>query len=342
MAVSMDSTEAKPLQAADFSSGNLVKWCPGCGDYSILAALQSTLAKRGKLPHQVAIVSGIGCSSRLPHYVSTYGFHTIHGRALAVATGVKSVRPEMDVWVITGDGDCLSIGGNHLIHALRRNQDLKILLFNNRIYGLTKGQFSPTTPMGLENKSAPMGTIDHPVHPLALALASEASFVARTADNDPAHMRQVLARAAEHQGAAFVEILQNCVIFYDKAHVDYYGAKARRERLLYLEDGQPMTWGAEMGKGLAVEGGSLKAVDATAANRDRLLVHREDDPSGMMAFMLSRMEYPEYPVPMGVLRAVKRPPYHALLENQVAGAKAKYGEGDLQALLAGGRTWEVA
>ena len=330
------------LTRKDFVSNQEVKWCPGCGDYAILAQVQKVLPELGIPRENIVFVSGIGCSSRFPYYMNTYGMHSIHGRAPAIATGLTLGRPDLSVWVITGDGDALSIGGNHIIHAMRRNVSLRILMFNNRIYGLTKGQFSPTTPMGLENKSAPLGTIDHPVQPLALALASEASFVARTADNDPAHMRQVLARAAEHQGSAFVEILQNCVIFYDKAHEDYYGTKNRRERLLYLEDGQPMTWGAEQSQGLALEDGGLKPVAVTPANRDRLLVHREGDPSGMLAFMLSRMEYPDYPVPMGVLRCVKRPPYHALLENQVAGAKAKYGEGDLQALLSGGRTWKVA
>ncbi len=329
------------LSANDFHSGAMVRWCPGCGDYSILSAVQSVLAKQGKAPHQYAFISGIGCSSRFPHYMSTYGFHSIHGRAPAVATGVKAVNPDLEVWVITGDGDCLSIGGNHIIHALRRNQDFKVLLFNNRIYGLTKGQFSPTSPMGLVNKSAPLGTIDAPLHPVSLALAAGATFVARTADNDVNHLRETLTRAANHKGSAFVEILQNCVIFYDKAHEDYYGLKTRKDNILYLHDGQPLVYGATVEKGLVLDGLDVKAVDAASAPKDGLLTHDEAQESGMLAYLLSKLDYPEFPVPLGVFRDVTKPTYDRLLNHQVEEAKKAKGEGDLAKLLKGPQTWQV-
>jgi 2-oxoglutarate ferredoxin oxidoreductase subunit beta len=326
----------KPM---DFHSGNIVRWCPGCGDYAILNAVQKVLAGRKKAPHEYAFVSGIGCSSRFPLYMSTYGFHTIHGRALAVATGVKAATPKTEVWVITGDGDCLSIGGNHLIHALRRNQDFKILLFNNEIYGLTKGQFSPTSHLGLVNKSAPFGTIDNPLNPLKIALAAGATFVARTADNDMAHMTSVLERAANHKGSAFVEILQNCVIFNDKVYEDYYGVKTRKDTLMYLHDGEPMLYGKSTERGVVHAEGSLKTVEAASAERSKVIVHNEKDPN--LATLLTSLQYPENPVPMGVFRAVEQPVYHEMMMAQVDMAKKQFGEPDLEKLVRGPKTWKV-
>jgi 2-oxoglutarate ferredoxin oxidoreductase subunit beta len=323
----------------DFHSGLIVRWCPGCGDYAILAAVQKVLAERGKAPHEYTFVSGIGCSSRFPLYMSTYGFHSIHGRALAVASGVKAANPKQEIWVITGDGDCLSIGGNHFIHALRRNQDLKILLFNNEIYGLTKGQFSPTSRFGLVNKSAPYGVIDQPVSPIRLALAAGASFVARTADNDMAHMAETFRRAADHKGTAFIEILQNCVIFNDKVHEDYYGVKTRKDTLVYLHHGQPLLYGKTVERGLAIDGFKFKAVDASSKD---IYVHDEHEPTGAVASMLSKMEHPDYPVPLGVFRSVERPVYHEMMYEQIEAARKVNGEPDLAKLIKGPKTWTVS
>jgi 2-oxoglutarate ferredoxin oxidoreductase subunit beta len=325
----------------DFHSGNIVRWCPGCGDYAILAAVQKVLAERGKPPHQYTFVSGIGCSSRFPLYMSTYGFHSIHGRALAVATGAKAANPDQEVWVITGDGDCLSIGGNHFIHALRRNQDIKILLFNNEIYGLTKGQFSPTSRFGMVNKSAPYGTIDEPVSPIRLALAAGASFVARTSDNDMAHMAEVLRRAAEHKGTAYIEILQNCVIFNDKVHEDYYGVKTRKDTLVYLHHGEPMLYGKTVEKGLVVDGFKFKSVESAKA-ADQVYVHDEKEETGAIASMLSKLQHPDFPVPVGVFRQVERPVYHEMMHGQIEAARKAGGEPDLTKLVRGAKTWTVA
>ncbi|HTB21174.1 MAG TPA: 2-oxoacid:ferredoxin oxidoreductase subunit beta [bacterium] len=333
-----DSPKAQTPQ--DFHSGLIVRWCPGCGDYAILAAVQKVLAERGKAPHEYTFVSGIGCSSRFPLYMSTYGFHSIHGRALAVATGVKAANPKQEVWVITGDGDCLSIGGNHFIHALRRNQDFKILLFNNEIYGLTKGQYSPTSRFGMVNKSAPYGTIDEPVSPIKLALAAGATFVARTADNDMAHMAETFRRAAEHKGSAFIEILQNCVIFNDKVFEEYYGVKTRKDTLVYLHHGQPVLYGKTVEKGLAVDGFNFKSVDAS--QKDQVYVHDEHEPTGTVANMLAGLSHPESPVPLGVFRCVERPAYHEMMYAQVESARKANGEPDLGKLLKGPKTWTVS
>jgi 2-oxoglutarate ferredoxin oxidoreductase subunit beta len=335
------ATESPKAQTPqDFHSGLIVRWCPGCGDYAILAAVQKVLAERGKAPHEYTFVSGIGCSSRFPLYMSTYGFHSIHGRALAVATGVKAANPNQEVWVITGDGDCLSIGGNHFIHALRRNQDIKILLFNNEIYGLTKGQFSPTSRFGMVNKSAPYGTIDEPISPLRLALAAGASFVARTADNDMAHMAETFRRAAEHKGTAVIEILQNCVIFNDKVFEEYYGVKTRKDTLVYLHDGQPALYGKTVEKGLALDGFRFKSVDAS--QKDQIYVHNEREETGGVANMLAGLSHPESPVPLGVFRCVERPAYHEMMYAQVDTARKANGEPDLAKLLRGPKTWTVS
>ncbi len=268
--------------------------------------MQKVLSERERPPHMYTFISGIGCSSRFPLYMSTYGFHTIHGRALAVATGVKAANPKQEVWVITGDGDCLSIGGNHFMHAMRRNQDLKVLLFNNEIYGLTKGQYSPTSKLGMINKSAPFGTIDNPVSPIRLALAAGATFVARTADNDINHMTETLRRAADHKGSAFVEILQNCVIFADKVHEDYYGVKTRKDSLIYLHDGEPLLYGKTVEKGMAIDGFKMEGVEA-ASNKSRIAIHDEKEETGTLANMLASLTFPESPVPLGVFRDVDAP-----------------------------------
>jgi len=333
-------TPSKKFTPQDFHNGSVVRWCPGCGDYAILAAVQKVLAERERPPHMYTFVSGIGCSSRFPLYMSTYGFHSIHGRALAVATGVKAANPEQEVWLITGDGDCLSIGGNHFIHALRRNQDVKILLFNNEIYGLTKGQYSPTSRFGMVNKSAPYGTIDEPLSPVRLALAAGASFVARTSDNDLNHMAEVLRRAADHKGSAFVEILQNCVIFADKVHEDYYGVKTRKDSLLYLHDGEPLLYGKTVEKGLAIDGFKFKSVE-TSSQRDQVCTFSEKEETGAVASMLSKLSHPDFPVPVGVFRCVPRPAYHEMLHGQIESARKANGEPDLAKLIRGPKTWAV-
>jgi 2-oxoglutarate ferredoxin oxidoreductase subunit beta len=341
----MTTAIAPPASAGfkpqDFHSGNIVRWCPGCGDYTILAAVQKVLAERSRQPHEYTFVSGIGCSSRFPLYMSTYGFHSIHGRALAVATGVKSANPEQEVWVITGDGDCLSIGGNHFMHAMRRNQDFKVLLFNNEIYGLTKGQYSPTSKLGFVNKSAPFGTIDTPINPIRMALAAGATFVARTADNDMPHMTETLKRAADHKGIAFVEILQNCVIFNDKVFEEYYGVKTRKDTLMYLHDGEPLLYGKTVEKGLVMDGLKLSSVES-ARHTDKIVKHDEKEPTGNLAMMLADLYHPDYAVPLGVFRDVKKPVYHEMMHAQIEDAKKAGGEPDLDKLIRGPKTWTVS
>ena len=341
MTTAVAPPNASPFKPQDFHSGNIVRWCPGCGDYTILAAVQKVLSERARPPHMYTFISGIGCSSRFPLYMSTYGFHSIHGRALAVATGAKAANPDQEVWVITGDGDCLSIGGNHFMHAMRRNQDLKVLLFNNEIYGLTKGQYSPTSKLGMINKSAPFGTIDNPVSPVRLALAAGATFVARTADNDINHMTETLRRAAEHKGMAFVEILQNCVIFNDKVFEEYYGVKTRKDTLMYLHQGEPMLYGKTVEKGMSVKGFALEGIDA-AGNTPKIAVHDEKEETGTLANMLASLTFPESPVPLGVFRDVDRPVYHEMMHAQIENAKKAGGEPDLNKLIRGSKTWTVS
>jgi 2-oxoglutarate ferredoxin oxidoreductase subunit beta len=318
----------------DFKSDQEVRWCPGCGDYAILAAFQAFLPELDVPRENIAVVSGIGCSSRLPYYVDTYGMHSIHGRAPAIASGLASSRPDLSVWVITGDGDALSIGGNHLIHALRRNVNIKILLFNNRIYGLTKGQYSPTSEQGKVTKSTPFGSLDHPFNPVSLALGAEATFVARTIDSDRKHLTSVLREAADHQGAAFIEIYQNCPIFNDDAFEPLKDASAG-DRLVRLVHGEPLVAG---GTGLRFgPDGQLMA----CAPEDALVhdAHRSD-PS--YAFALSRLDTPDFRhTPVGVFRKVEQASYDELMAEQMATAQAKSGRGDLAMLLAGSDTWEV-
>ncbi|HXL89191.1 MAG TPA: 2-oxoacid:ferredoxin oxidoreductase subunit beta [Streptosporangiaceae bacterium] len=318
----------------DFKSDQEVRWCPGCGDYAILAAFQAFLPELDVPRENVVVVSGIGCSSRLPYYVDTYGMHSIHGRAPAIASGLATSRPDLSVWVITGDGDALSIGGNHLIHALRRNVNIKILLFNNRIYGLTKGQYSPTSEQGKITKSTPFGSLDHPFNPVSLALGAEATFVARTIDSDRKHLTSVLREAADHQGTAFIEIYQNCPIFNDDAFEPLKDASAG-DRLVRLVHGEPLVAG---GTGLRFGAdGQLTACDPADA-----LVHDAHRADPSYAFALSRLDTPDFRhTPVGVFRKVEQASYDELMAGQIAAAQAKSGRGDLAMLLAGADTWEV-
>ncbi|HLF39882.1 MAG TPA: 2-oxoacid:ferredoxin oxidoreductase subunit beta [Acidimicrobiia bacterium] len=327
----------------DFQSDQEVRWCPGCGDYSVLAAVQFLLPELDVSPERTVFISGIGCSSRFPYYMNTYGMHSIHGRAPAIATGVAVSRPDLDVWVVTGDGDGLSIGGNHLIHALRRNVDLTILLFNNQIYGLTKGQYSPTSEVGKVTKSTPFGSIDHPFNPVSLAIGSEASFVARTHDMDRKHMMEVFRRAHAHHGSAFVEIYQNCNVFNDGAFEAITARDVRADMLIELRHGEPIRFGKNQEKGVMLNSyGELEVVDVDAVGVDKLFVHDETRADPSLAFALSRLaDQPTMPTPVGVFRAVSRPVYGDALNQQIDAAQEREGRGDLKALLNSGATWEA-
>jgi 2-oxoglutarate/2-oxoacid ferredoxin oxidoreductase subunit beta len=330
------------LSRKDFVSDQEVRWCPGCGDYSILAQTQKTMPDFGYPKENIVFISGIGCSGRLPYYMNTYGFHTIHGRAPTLATGLKIANPELMVWVITGDGDALSIGGNHVLHSMRRNVDIKLVMFNNRIYGLTKGQASPTSELGKKTKSTPAGTVDYPVQPLSVALAAEASFVARSVDTQTDHLQATLERAGHHRGSAFVEVLQNCNIFNDGAFRDFTERDVREDRMLVLEHGKPMVFGKERDKGIRLRGLHPQIVQlGNGVSEEDLLVHDEEAEDPYLAYMLSRMWWPDYPVPVGVLRRVNRPTHDQLVSGQVEDARAQHGEGDLGKLLLAGETWTV-
>jgi 2-oxoglutarate ferredoxin oxidoreductase subunit beta len=335
-------TALKTLQPKDLASDQEVRWCPGCGDYSILAQMKKALAGLGIAREKFVFISGIGCSSRFPYYMNTYGFHTIHGRAPAIATGLKLARPDLSVWVITGDGDGLSIGGNHLIHAIRRNMDLKIILFNNEIYGLTKGQYSPTSRIGTRTKSSPLGSIDTPLRPLSLALGADATFVARTLDVDINHLTETLKRAAAHKGTAFVEVYQNCKIFNDGVF-DYATDKSvKADNVLFLQHGRPLLFGKDRNHGIRLHGLNPEVVTLdNGIAKDDLLVHDEkaDEPS--LAYLLSRMVYPDFPECMGVFRCVQRPTYEDVLNKQMEDAIATRGAGKLEDLFASDETWIV-
>ncbi|MCI0441956.1 2-oxoacid:ferredoxin oxidoreductase subunit beta [bacterium] len=331
-----------PLTRKDFESDQEVRWCPGCGDYSILAQTQKVLPELGVPREKFVFVSGIGCSSRFPYYVNTYGFHSIHGRAPAIATGVKASRPDLFVWVVTGDGDGLSIGGNHLVHCMRRNVDLKIILFNNRIYGLTKGQYSPTSEFGKKTKSTPMGSIDYPVNPIHLAIAAEATFVARSFDIDTKHMQETLVRAAKHKGTAFVEVFQNCNIFNDGAFKGFTDKDVRDDRVIYVQHGKPLIYGKNHDKGLRLNGTNLEVVTlGNGVSESDLLVYNEEDPSPVMAYLVSALEFPHFPVPVGVFRNISKPTYDELMEGQIQKSIDIYGQGNLEKLLNAGDTWVV-
>src|SRR5438067_5585339 len=337
------SATALKLGRKDFQSDQEVRWCPGCGDYSILAAMQLELADIGVRPENLVFVSGIGCAARFPYYMNTYGLHSIHGRAPAVATGVALARPDLDVWVIGGDGDMLSIGGNHLIHALRRNVSLKIIMFNNQIYGLTKGQYSPTSEVGKITKSTPFGSVDQPFNPISVALGAEATFVARTHDLDRKHMMETFRRAHAHHGASFVEIYQNCNVFNDAAFEQVTAREARPQMLIPLEHGQPIRFGPDGALGVVLDGqGRAKIVDVADVGEDKILVHDEKRDEPGLAFMLSRLARgPFEPTPIGVFRAVDRPSYGEAMQHQLVEAQERLGPGDLTKLLHSGATWEV-
>ncbi|WP_442811488.1 2-oxoacid:ferredoxin oxidoreductase subunit beta [Streptosporangium sp. NBC_01755] len=324
----------------DFKTDQEVRWCPGCGDYAILAAVQSFVPELGLKRENMVFVSGIGCSSRFPYYMDTYGFHSIHGRAPAIATGLATSRPDLSVWVITGDGDSLSIGGNHLIHALRRNVNLNILLFNNRIYGLTKGQYSPTSEVGKITKSTPMGSLDKPFNPISLAIGAEASFVARTIDSDRKHLQSVLRQAAEHRGTSLVEIYQNCNIFNDNAFEQLKDPERRDDITLRLEHGQPIA-SASKAVRRAADGG-IEVVPRSAVSEDEILVHDAHRADPSLAFALSRLDEPAFEhVPIGVFRSVSRPSYDELMAEQLQEAIGERGPADLNDLLLAGDTWRI-
>ncbi len=329
------------LTAKDFKSDQEVRWCPGCGDYAILNVIQGFMPALGLDRERIVFVSGIGCAARFPYYMQTYGMHSIHGRAPAIATGLAVTRPDLSVWVVTGDGDALSIGGNHLIHSLRRNVNLKILLFNNRIYGLTKGQYSPTSQLGMVTKSTPMGSLDYPFNPLSIAIGAEASFVARAIDTDKKGLAEVLEAAARHRGSAFVEILQNCNIYNDGAF-DY--VREEKQNRIYLRNGERIRFGAEDEKGIVqYPDGSLQVVEVGDVGENSLLVHDVSHAQASLAFALSRITFETHEaVPLGVFRQVERPVYDDLMSEQLEAARETSGEGDLAALLHSGDTWTVS
>jgi 2-oxoglutarate ferredoxin oxidoreductase subunit beta len=335
-------TSLPTLTAKDLASDQEVRWCPGCGDYSILAQMKKALAPLGVAREKMIFISGIGCSSRFPYYMNTYGFHTIHGRAPTLATGLKMSRPDLQVWVITGDGDGLSIGGNHLIHAIRRNVDIKIILFNNEIYGLTKGQYSPTSRVGTRTKSSPLGSVENPLRPLSLAIGAEATFVARTVDVDINHLTETLKRAAAHRGSAFVEVYQNCKIFNDEVFSYATDKSIKADNVLYLQHGRPLVFGKDRNKGIRLHGMNPEVVEiGNGIAMDDLLVHDERAEEPSLAYLLSRMVHPVFPECVGVYRAVERPTYDGMMSEQIDEAIKARGRGKLEDLFANDDTWVV-
>src|SRR5579871_3470915 len=339
----MSTPTALPtLSPKDLASDQEVRWCPGCGDYSILAQMKKALAPLGIPREKMVFISGIGCSSRFPYYMNTYGFHSIHGRAPTLATGLKAFRPDLSVWVITGDGDGLSIGGNHLIHAIRRNVDMKIVLFNNEIYGLTKGQYSPTSRQGTRTKSSPLGSIDSPLRPLSLAIGAEATFVARTLDVDVQHLTETLKRASAHQGTAFIEVYQNCKIFNDGVFEYATDKSIKADNVLHLQHGRPLVFGKDQNKGIRLHGLDPEVVElGNGIALDDLLVHDEKAEEPSLAYLLSRMVWPRFPECVGVFRCVQRPTYEELLDRQLQEAMQKKGRGKLEELFTSDDTWVV-
>jgi 2-oxoglutarate ferredoxin oxidoreductase subunit beta len=331
------------LTDKDFQSNSGIRWCPGCGDYSILAQMKKMLPKLNVPRENVVFISGIGCSSRFPYYMNTYGIHSIHGRAPTIATGLKTSRPELEVFVITGDGDGLSIGGNHLLHAIRRNVNINIILFNNRIYGLTKGQYSPTSEAGKVTKSSPFGSLDYPLRPLSVAIGAEATFVARSIDVNGRHLANTLERAAQHKGVSFVEVYQNCVIFNNGAFSYGTQKQIKDDNVLVLEDGKPMVFGKNQDKGIRVNPATLYPEVVNLGNgisKEDLLVHDENASEPTLAYFLSRFTYPEFPEPIGVFRAIKKPTYDEMFNKQVQDAK-KAQQKSFQDVIEEGEVWEV-
>lgn len=344
MTTLIDQTAPK-LSPKDFVTDQDVRWCPGCGDYSILKQVQTVLPDLGRRKEEFVFVSGIGCSSRFPYYMETYGMHSIHGRAAAIATGLKSSRPELSVWMISGDGDSLSIGGNHFIHLLRRNLDINLLLFNNQIYGLTKGQYSPTSEEGKVTKSTPMGSIDHPFNPLSLSLGADGSFVARSMDRDPKHLQQMIKRAYEHKGTSLLEIYQNCNVFNDGAFEIYTEKSSKKNETLFVEHGQPFLFGENNDQGIILDGFKPKVISLNEGNSiNDCWIHDEKD--AIKANILARFfdnpsDEGHLPRPFGVFYATERPTYDDLINEQIEYAKEKFGEGDLDKLIAGKETWTI-
>ncbi|MFQ5520095.1 MAG: 2-oxoacid:ferredoxin oxidoreductase subunit beta [Candidatus Methylomirabilia bacterium] len=324
----------------DFESDQDVRWCPGCGDYAVLSAVQKMMPDLGVPRENIVFISGIGCSSRFPYYMNTYGFHTIHGRAPAIATGLRVARPDLTVFVVTGDGDGLSIGGNHLLHVIRRNVNLTILLFNNKVYGLTKGQYSPTSELGKVNRSTPMGSADRPVSPCAFALGAGATFVARTVDRNVAHMEETLKRAAQHRGAAFIEILQNCNVYNDLAWNILYDRESKILCELRLEHGKPLVFGPpDDRRGLVLDGPKPRVVPVKDVPQQALWVHDEADP--WKAHVLAQLSTPDFPIPTGMMVAVQAPVYEETLVEQEQRAVSTQGSGNLKKLLVSGDTWKI-
>ncbi|MBT3746158.1 MAG: 2-oxoacid:ferredoxin oxidoreductase subunit beta [Actinobacteria bacterium] len=342
MTATMNNEAVPETKRADWQSDQEVRWCPGCGDYSILTAMQLLMPELGVRRENTVFISGIGCAARFPYYMNTYGMHSIHGRAPAIATGLAMARPELDVWVVGGDGDMLSIGGNHLIHALRRNINVNILLFNNQIYGLTKGQFSPTSETGKVTKSSPVGLIAEPFNPVSLALGAEASFVARTHDMDRKHMQEMFRRAYHHDGASLVEVYQNCNVFNDGAFATITKKDSRDDMLIDLRHGERIQFGSEGQFGVVRQDGGVEIVNVADVGLDALLVHDETRQDPSTAFALSRLAFgPTTPTPVGVFRATERAEYGAAMATQVADVAAESGKGDLASLLRSQPTWEV-
>lgn len=339
-----NNIDVKKLTAKDFATDQDVRWCPGCGDYSILAQVQRSFPDIGVPKEKITWISGIGCSSRFPYYMNTFGMHGIHGRAPAIATGLKVARPDLSVWVATGDGDLLSIGGNHFIHACRKNIDLKILLFNNRIYGLTKGQYSPTSEQGKVTKSTPYGSVDYPFNPISLALGAEATFVARSIDREPKHLQAMIKRAAEHKGTAFIEIFQNCNIFNDGAFSLLTDKETKEDHLLYLEHDKPMIFGKEKNKGIKLDGLNPVIIDLNDGKHsiNDVMVHDEFDKNQARTFMLAHLtDNPEFPTPIGVFHQIRKETYDEGVEKQIKNVTEKKGKGDLEKVLFSGNTWVV-
>jgi len=326
----------------DFASDQDVRWCSGCGDYSVLAQLQKALSRLGVKRENVVIVAGIGCSSRFPYYMNTYGYHTIHGRANAIASGIKTANPELSVWVSTGDGDCLSIGGNHFIHTLRRNIDINILLFNNQVYALTKGQYSPTSVHGQITKSSPYGTIENPVNPVSLGLGAEGTFIARSIDRDPKHLLEMIMRSYKHRGTSFLEILQNCVIYNDGAYSLYTDKETKEDNLLYIENGKPLIFGKNKNKGVKLDGWKPVVLDISNGKHsiDDLIIY--DEKNKELAFMLSEFsENPALPMPLGIFLDIEKPVYEDEMEAQIQNAIEKEGKVDVDELLNGNSSWKM-
>jgi 2-oxoglutarate ferredoxin oxidoreductase subunit beta len=338
----MAATPLPTLSTKDLTTDQEVRWCPGCGDYSILAQMKKALATPSVKKENLVFVSGIGCSSRFPYYMNTYGFHTIHGRAPAFATGLRLANPDLQVWMVTGDGDGLSIGGNHLMHVLRRNVDIKILLFNNEIYGLTKGQYSPTSRMGTRTKTSPTGSMESPARPLTIALAAEATFVARTIDVDVQHLTATLQKAAAHKGTAFVEIYQNCKIFNDGVFEYATDKSVKADNCLYVEHGKPMIYGKDKNRGIRLNGLRPEVVEVGKdCQQDDLLIHDEKADEPTLAYLLSRMYQPHFPEVFGVFRNVRKPTYEELLDGQVADQLGKRGQGKVEDLFKAEDIWTV-